>query len=122
MGASVWPRKDEPGPRTKTFRLAGSRGFQRPTWRNASAGMCTICSRLAAAPNAIVGAFDSSWNLLSTSDYNGDSKVDIIWRNAAGTFTQWQSTHTGFRPRPRGPVTTNWTLLPTKPTQPAGST
>ena len=34
-------------------------------------------------------AFDSSWHVVETGDFNGDGIDDILWRNDNGTVTEW---------------------------------
>ena len=34
-------------------------------------------------------AFDSSWHVAGTGDFNGDGIDDILWRNDNGTVTEW---------------------------------
>ncbi len=32
---------------------------------------------------------DASWSIVSTGDFNGDGKADILWRNTSGELTEW---------------------------------
>ena len=32
---------------------------------------------------------DSSWNVVAVSDFNGDGKSDILWRNTGGSLIEW---------------------------------
>jgi ELWxxDGT repeat protein len=32
---------------------------------------------------------DSSWNVVGTSDFNGDGNADMLWRNTDGTLVDW---------------------------------
>ncbi|PHY14212.1 hypothetical protein CSW58_00685 [Caulobacter sp. B11] len=52
---------------------------------------------LAVTPNQFVtGGLDNSWALGAAADFNGDGKSDLLWRNADGAFSLWNSTGTGF--------------------------
>ena len=31
----------------------------------------------------------ASWHIAGTSDYNGDGRDDVLWRNDNGTVTEW---------------------------------
>ena len=42
------------------------------------------------------GAAGSSWHVVTTADFDGDGKDDILWREAGGAISIWRSTGTGF--------------------------
>jgi hypothetical protein len=33
---------------------------------------------------------DPSWRAITTGDYNGDDKSDILWQNTSGAVSIWQ--------------------------------
>jgi len=33
---------------------------------------------------------DASWSIAATSDFNGDGKADVLWRQNSGTLAMWQ--------------------------------
>jgi hypothetical protein len=37
----------------------------------------------------------AEWKIVSTGDFNGDGRDDILWRSDSGTLTNWLSTATG---------------------------
>jgi len=38
---------------------------------------------------AATGAAPNDWHVAGTGDFNGDGRVDILWRNDNGTITDW---------------------------------
>jgi ELWxxDGT repeat protein len=35
---------------------------------------------------------DASWSIAGVGDFNGDTRSDVLWRNASGELTEWQMT------------------------------
>ena len=71
---------------------------------------------LAVTPNQFVtGGLDNSWALGAAADFNGDGKSDLLWRNADGAFSLWNSTGTGFAADAvvDGSVSADWSLAAT---------
>jgi ELWxxDGT repeat protein len=65
-------------------------------WRNAAGGLAdwsihsgSIASSSFLTANGAVVAPDASWSVAGISDFNGDSKADVLWRNADGTLATW---------------------------------
>jgi hypothetical protein len=40
-------------------------------------------------------AVPTDWSVVGTGDFNGDGHSDILWRNSAGTITDWLGTDNG---------------------------
>jgi len=38
---------------------------------------------------------DNSWHIVGTGDFNGDGRVDLLWRNNDGTVTDWLADSNG---------------------------
>jgi hypothetical protein len=38
---------------------------------------------------------DNSWHIVGTGDFNGDGRVDLLWRNKDGTVTNWLADSNG---------------------------
>ena len=71
---------------------------------------------LAVTPNQFVtGGLDNSWALGAAADFNGDGNSDLLWRNADGAFSLWNSTGTGFTADAvvDGSVSADWALAAT---------
>jgi len=88
-------------------------------WRNQGAGLFSIWTAngeggaTSFAPNTYVDAsVDGSWSIAALADFNGDGKDDLLWRNAGGIFTEWQSTGSGFRTNvyANGTVAPDWAI------------
>ena len=61
---------------------------------------------------AVVGTVDSGWQIVSTGDYDGDGKADILWRHTGGDVAIWEMN--GTAPKAQavvGTVDTAWTIV-----------
>src|SRR6478672_4253276 len=45
--------------------------------------------------NAGTGIADNSWHVAGTGDFNGDGRVDVLWRNDNGQLSNWLGTANG---------------------------
>lgn len=68
-------------------------------WRN-DAG--TITDWLGTTDGGFAGNLENAgatlpltWHIAATGDFNGDGRVDILWRDDSGTVTDWLGTATG---------------------------
>ena len=68
-------------------------------WRDANG---TIADWLGTSSGGFVGNYNNSaailgsaWQVVSTGDFNGDHRDDILWRDDAGHITNWLGTLTG---------------------------
>ena len=43
----------------------------------------------------VLAQIDNSWHIAGTGDFNGDGRVDILWRNDSGLVTDWLSQSNG---------------------------
>jgi ELWxxDGT repeat protein len=65
-------------------------------WRNANGtlaewsmnGSVISASSFLTSSGAVVGP-GSSWSVAGISDFNGDGRADVLWRNADGTLADW---------------------------------
>ncbi len=48
-----------------------------------------ITSSASVTSGAAVVTPDSSWSIAAISDFNGDGKADVLWRNTDGTLIEW---------------------------------
>jgi hypothetical protein len=58
-----------------------------------------------------LGLLDAAWQIVSTGDYDGDGKSDILWRHTSGSLMIWKikgGMHTVLNP---GAMATVWTLV-----------
>ena len=62
----------------------------------------TVTDWLGTASGGFVGNFDNAnvslttdWQIIGTGDFNGDGFDDVLWRNSAGTVTDWLGTPSG---------------------------
>jgi hypothetical protein len=69
-------------------------------WRNSDTGVIT--DWLGTASGGFTDNFNNShagvptnWTVEGTGDFNGDGKDDILWRNEAGTTTNWLGSSNG---------------------------
>ena len=69
-------------------------------WRNTGTGVIT--DWLGTASGGFSDNFNNShagvptnWTIAGTGDFNGDGKDDILWRNEAGTTTNWLGSSNG---------------------------
>ncbi len=59
-----------------------------------------------------LGSVDTSWQVVSTGDYDGDGKGDILWRNTDGSGAIWQMNGTSPKSQVSiGTVDTTWTIV-----------
>jgi len=60
-------------------------------------------------------AVPTSWRIAGAGDLNGDGKDDLIWQNADGQLSGWQSTGSAFQEAAytRAAVATNWKVVGT---------
>ena len=65
-------------------------------WRNAAGGLAdwtirggAIASSSFLTSSGAMVAPDASWSVAGISDFNGDGKADVLWRNADGTLATW---------------------------------
>jgi hypothetical protein len=85
-------------------------------WRNDN-GTFTIWDSVGSSgftPNSYVdSSVDPAWTLAALADFNGDNRGDLLWQNGT-TFTEWQSTGTGFNANVYvGSVAAGWNLAAT---------
>jgi FG-GAP repeat len=62
-----------------------------------------------------VGNVSTVWTILSTGDFNGDGKSDILWRDPSGNVAIWEMNGTNLlNPTASfvGNVSTVWTIQP----------
>ena len=72
-------------------------------WRNSNgtlagwsiAGGVISSSSFLTAGGAVV-APDASWSVAGISDFNGDGKADVLWRNTDGTLADWTMSGTAI--------------------------
>jgi Ca2+-binding RTX toxin-like protein len=87
-------------------------------WREAGGGLATWNLDLAHGPGVAANAFTTEavspgWNLVATSDFNGDGKADLMFRHVGGTFTIWNATDHGFEANSQvvSSVPSDWSLV-----------
>ena len=68
-------------------------GISDVLWRNDTG---TLTDWLGQQNGSFAGNWDNShetqttdWQVAGTGDFNGDGRVDVLWRNGAGTVTDW---------------------------------
>jgi FG-GAP-like repeat/RTX calcium-binding nonapeptide repeat (4 copies) len=63
-------------------------------WRNTTTGNVAVWQMNGAAVVSSTAtstpSLDSTWQVADTSDFSGDGKSDILWRNDTGATTVWQ--------------------------------
>lgn len=68
-------------------------------WRHTSGeiGQWLSASNGAFANNggAAANLVDPSWTVVASGDFNGDGKVDVLWRHASGVYAEWQGSASG---------------------------
>ena len=57
------------------------------------------------------GNVSTNWNIVDTSDFNGDGKSDILWRGPTGDVAMWFMNGTQITSAPDFiNVPTSWTI------------
>jgi CARDB/FG-GAP-like repeat len=88
-------------------------------WRNANGALALwevnggAVSGSAFTSNGALVAPDSSWSVAGISDFNGDGKADVLWRNTAGQLADW--TMSGSAIASSGFVNVNGTIAAPDP-------
>ena len=58
----------------------------------------------------------TDWKVADTGDFNGDGRIDILWRNDNGALTDWLGTASGGfvdnALHAYAPGATNWHIQP----------
>jgi hypothetical protein len=44
---------------------------------------------------AAANAVDTSWTIVASGDFNGDSRADVLWQHSSGALVEWQGSSTG---------------------------
>src|SRR5262249_44093356 len=73
----------------------GNDGHSDILWRQAGGALAdwsmnsgAISAAYVTSSGSIV-APDASWNVAAITDFNGDHKADVLWRNASGLLAAW---------------------------------